>query len=226
MIQAAYDEFSSIDESNLSACGNAIDNINKATFSLNVDDRTKLSNMELLKELKANYDEAYKVFAPKASDTMVVKFDSITSTLTDKESISITSVNGNKFDLDIYATSEKTVTVGAATASFKYDNKDYSATNRLQLGGIPAYGTSRCIGFTLEKKSKITICCNGGTKDDGSDRELLIVSQTDTSKALGSFGAPSGVTVTTVDNIEAGSYYLGSAAKGVNVYCIIIEYLE
>ena len=48
-------------------------------------------------------------------------------------------------------------------------------------------------------------------------------SNTDTGK---SFNAKSSISVTTIDNIEAGTYKIGSAGSGIYIYGIIIEYFD
>ncbi|MCR5349747.1 MAG: hypothetical protein K6E20_02010 [Acholeplasmatales bacterium] len=225
LIEKLANDYSDLTADNYIQCGEEIKAIKKEIFTLNIDDRNTLSNKDLFDEMIANYEFAYESYAPKPSDIALLQF-STTGDITTAQEITVKTTKGENFTFKAVGTSDSKVTVSTSTAAFKYNNQNYSVANRLSLNGTAKFGTSRYVELTLAKKSRITVYCNGGTKDDGTSRELALVKSTDTSTILATCEAPKGNVLTTIEDVEAGTYYLGSTAKGVNIYAIIVEYFE
>ena len=91
------------------------------------------------------------------------------------------------------------------------------------MGGSAAFGSSRYVEFETTKTATITVIARSTGSDD---RIVKMVSATNTSAEAARFDAKSSTSVTSVDNVAAGKYQLGSAGSGIYIYAIIIEYFD
>lgn len=114
--------------------------------------------------------------------------------------------------------------IASESREFTYNSIKYSTTKRISLGGSANFSSSRYIEFTTTGACKITVAA---LSSGSSARTLNLVSATNTSSVLTTFGAPASsgaLGVNTYNCAEAGTFRLGSAGSGINVYYIIIEY--
>lgn len=125
-----------------------------------------------------------------------------------------TTVDG----LTIYATADASVTVDANNKSL--DGMDF--TSRLKLGGSGTFDTdgnpvSRVLAFPVTGNTTIKVA--GMSSSSGSDRQLYIVTKTDTIGIFAALGTP----ITSGEFVYTGgptTIYLYSASSGVNIYSI------
>ena len=109
----------------------------------------------------------------------------------------------------------------SSKVNFTYGDTTYSMTYGLSVGGKASFGSNRYISFTVEGPCTVTVA----VRSSGSDTRTLTM--VDSSKTtVGSFEAPSAVSVSSVQIDEAGTYSVGSAGSGMYIYMIIIEYFE
>ena len=183
---------------------------------INVDDVNQVTNIAKLDEYEEAYLNLEKANRPVATETIV--FDP--SDLTNASGSYITSettLDGFK----IYGTTDKNVTITAGV-TFSYNDNEYTTTKSLSMGGAATFGSFRYIEFTTTKKASITVVAKSSGNDD---RIVKMITKSDKADA-GTFDAKSAVSVTTINDLEAGTYQLGSANKGLYIYAIIIEYFD
>ncbi len=188
----------------------------RAKFVLiNVDDLSQVTNIDSLTE----YEEEVRLLevANKPVPTEVIVFDP--SGLSQAENDNITSevvLNGVK----IVGATGKAITVMPGV-KFEYNEEEYTTTKSLSMGGAATFGTNRYLEITTTKTASITVVA----KSTGSD-DRIVKMVTASKQEVDTFDAKGTISITTKNNIEAGTYQLGSANKGVYIYAIIIEYFD
>ena len=181
---------------------------------VNVDDIASVTNIDKLEE----YEEAVAalVKANRKTPTEVVTFDP--SDMTGSSITSSVTVGGFK----IVGTSDKAVTLMNNGTTYTYNDTEYTTTKSLSMGGAATFGTTRYIEFTLTKKATVTIVAKSTSAS--ADR---IVKMVTTAKAeVATFAANGAQSITTHEDIDAGTYQIGSAGSGVYIYAIIFEYFD
>ena len=180
---------------------------------LNVDFKHLVTNIAVLEEYEAKVEAL--IIANRPEPVKVVIFNADDLTL---DSYSETVVEG---DFTLVATSDKKMDKKSSKVNFTYGDTTYSMTYGLSVGGKASFGSTRYISFTVEGPCTVTVA----VRSSGSDTRTLTM--VDSSKTtVGSFEAPSAVSVSSVQIDEAGSYSVGSAGSGMYIYMIIIEYFE
>ena len=180
---------------------------------LNVDFKHLVTNIAVLEEYEAKVEAL--IIANRPEPVKVVIFNADDLTL---DSYSETVVEG---DFTLVATSDKKMDKKSSKVNFTYGDTTYSMTYGLSVGGKASFGSNRYISFTVEGPCTVTVA----VRSSGSDTRTLTM--VDSSKTtVGSFEAPSAVSVSSVQIDEAGSYSVGSAGSGMYIYMIIIEYFE
>ena len=91
------------------------------------------------------------------------------------------------------------------------------------MGGAATFGSNRYIEFTTTKAATITVVAKSSGADD---RIVKMVSASNTSTTVATFDAKASTSVTSAENIAAGTYQVGSAGSGMYIYAIIIEYFD
>ena len=181
--------------------------------SLNVDDRSGVSNLSVLEKYEKDVEDMIISSRPKPVNVVVFDADNLAMSTYDS------TITEGEFTL--VATSEKTMTKKSKVANFTYAGETYSNTYGLNLGGSANFGTSRYVSFTVDGPCTVTVAI----QSSGSDtRTLNMVDEAKSS--VGSFEAGASITVSSVDISEAGTYSVGSAGSGIYVFMIIIEYFE
>lgn len=187
-----------------------------AYLKVNVDDKSQVINFAKLEE----YEEAVKVMVdslrPKASKIVMLN----------AEGLSVETITAEKDfgKFKIMAASGKGVDIKSKSSSFDFDGVNYSITTGISLGGSATFGTSRYVIFDTEGPCRVTVVAQSSGEDE---RELRLVSSANTQTNISSFPASSKASpaaVNSADISEAGTYYIGSANKGIWIYAIIIEY--
>ena len=180
---------------------------------LNVDFKHLVTNIAVLEEYEAKVEAL--IIANRPEPTKVVIFDADDLTL---DSYTETVVEG---DFTLGATSDKKMDKKSSKVNFTYGDTTYSMTYGLSVGGKASFGSNRYVSFTVEGPCTVTVA----VRSSGSDTRTLTM--VDFSKTtVGSFEAPSAVSVSSVQIDEAGTYSVGSAGSGMYIYMIIIEYFE
>ena len=180
---------------------------------INVDDADNVSNGNVLVEYEEAVASFVKANRPVATQTIVFNPSDLTAGEISSE------VTSNEFK--IVGTSDKKVTVTSTGTKYTYNDQETTTTKTLSMGGAATFGSFRYIEFTTTKTASITIVA----KSTGSDDR--IVKMVDSSnKEVATFAANGSQSITTVNDIEAGTYQVGSANKGVYIYAIIIEYFD
>ena len=175
-----------------------------------------MTNIAKLDEYEEAYLNLEKANRPVATETIVFDPSDLTNA-SGSYITSETSLDGFK----IYATTDKNVTVTSG-ATFSYNDNEYTTTKSLSMGGAATFGSFRYIEFTTTKKASITVVAKSSGTDD---RIVRMITKSDKADA-GTFDAKTAVSVTTINDLEAGTYQLGSANKGLYIYAIIIEYFD
>ena len=189
----------------------------KAYDELNVDDRSSVINYSDLTEAEAKVKKIISSLRPVATSTIVFTASDLNMNVDDTISSAITFG-----DFKVVGTSDKKVTIKTG-ASFKYNDESYSPTTSFSMGGAASFGSNRYIEFTTTKEATITVVA----KSTGSDaRTVKMASSSNTSTVLATFAAGTAVSVTSKDNVAAGTYQVGSAGRGIYIYAIIIEYFD
>lgn len=187
-----------------------------AYLKVNVDDKSQVINFAKLEE----YEEAVKAMVdslrPKASKIVMLN----------AEGLSVETITAEKDfgKFKIMAASGKGVDIKSKSSSFDFDGVNYSITTGISLGGSATFGTSRYVIFDTEGPCRVTVVAQSSGEDE---RELRLVSSANTQTNISSFPASSKASpaaVNSADISEAGTYYIGSANKGIWIYAIIIEY--
>ncbi|MBR4011900.1 MAG: rhamnogalacturonan acetylesterase [Spirochaetaceae bacterium] len=187
-----------------------------AYLKVNVDDKPQVTNFAKLEE----YEEAVKAMIdslrPKASKTVILN----------TEGFSVETITSEKDfgKFKIVGASGKAVDVKSKSSSFDYNGVNYSVTTGISLGGSASFGTSRYVVFDTEGPCRVTVVAQSSGEDE---RELRLVSSADTKTTVATFAAStkaSPAAVNSADIANAGTYYIGSANKGIWICAIIIEY--
>lgn len=182
---------------------------------LNYDDRSAVTNYSTLTQYIAAVEEQIKAHKPKPTSTVVfdasnVATGEITSTVT-------------YGDFKIVGAAGKAINVTATKTTFEVNGENVTTTNGLSMGGSASFGSSRYIEFTTNKACTVTVVA----KSSGSDnRTVNLVSAAATGAVITTFEANAGVSVTSQNLTEAGTYRIGSANKGIWIYYILIEYFD
>lgn len=182
--------------------------------ALSADLQAIVTNVSIVAEFEA----AVKANEPKVTSTVVLDLSSLTS----GASITATETCG---DFKIVG-GGKNITVYASGTKFTYNDVEYTTDKSLSMGGSATFGESgsRYIEFTATAACRITVVAKS---TGGDDRTLKLVSSNATSVAVTTFAANSAApTITTYDDLAAGTYQIGSAGSGIYVYSIIIEYFS
>ena len=207
--------YSSVTQDNYLDVKSVCEDIRSKFVLINIDDISQVSNINKLEEYEAAVAELVKSNRPVATETIIFNPTNLTEAQ-DAEITSTVTLNGFK----IVGTSGKKITVKTGT-SFAYNDVSYTTTKSLSMGGAAAFGTSRYIEFTTTKKATITVVARSSGSDD------RIVKMVDSSnKDVTTFAANGTQSITSRDNIEAGTYRLGSAGSGMYIFAIIIEYFD
>ena len=183
---------------------------------INVDDVENVSNKAKLEEYEAAVDALVKANRPVATETIMFNPDNLTEALNTMIASTVTCG-----DFKIVGADKKEVTVMTGT-KFTYNDVDYTTSKSLSMGGSASFGSSRYIEFTTTKTASITVVAKSSSSTD--DRKVRMVDSS--KKEVAQFDANGTQSITTVDNIQAGTYQLGSAGSGMYIYAIIIEYFD
>ena len=141
--------------------------------------------------------------------------------ITDSKTV---TVDGMSFK--IVGNSSNVITVSSGNTSFSYNGTDYNTTKYMYLSGTAKFGSDgyRYVEFTTTAACKVTIVSrSSGT----AARTINLVNTNDTGSILKTFNAAENSknpSVITEQLSAAGTYRIGSAGSGINVYAIIIEY--
>ena len=182
---------------------------------LNYDDRGAVTNYATLTQYIAEVEKQVAAHRPVATSTVVfdasdVATGEITSTVTSG-------------DFKIVGASGKAINVTATQNTFEINGNNITTTNGLSMGGSATFGTSRYIEFTTTKACTVTVVAKSSGSDD---RTVNLVSAAATGKVLTTFEAKAGVSVTSQNLTEAGTYQIGSSNKGIWIYYVLIEYFD
>ena len=120
----------------------------------------------------------------------------------------------------INATSDKTMDIKNASASFVYNDVEYSVSKILSLGGSAKFGTNRYVEVEVSGACKLTVVA----KSSGSSDRTLDVRHNNSS--VGTADAKASLSITTIDITNAGTYQIGSTGSGIYIYYIIVEYFN
>lgn len=181
--------------------------------SLNVDDRSSVTNLNILQQYEKLVEDLIIANRPVPTKVVTLCADNVNAT-----DITSSFVCG---EFTIVGTSDKAVSIKNSASSFTYNNTQYSTSKGISLGGGATFGTTRYIEFTTTGKCTITVVAKS---TGSSDRVLSIVDSNKTS--VGSAAANQALSITTLDIENAGTYQIGSTGSGIYVYYIIIEYYE
>lgn len=180
---------------------------------VNVDDRTLVTNLSLLEEIEAAVDALVIANRPKPVKTVIFSADELSL-----DSYTETVVEG---DFTLVATADKKMDKKSSKVTFTYGDTTYTTAYGLSVGGKASFGSNRYVSFTVDGPCSVTVA----VRSSGTDTRTLTM--VDASKAtVGSFEAPSAVSLSTVEIDAAGTYSVGSAGSGMYIYMIIIEYFE
>ena len=180
---------------------------------VNVDDRALVTNLSVLEEIEAAVEALIIANRPEPVKTVIFSADDLTL-----DSYTETVVEG---DFTLVATSDKKMDKKSSKVTFTYGDTTYTTTYGLSVGGKASFGSNRYVSFTVDGPCSVTVA----VRSSGSDtRTLTMVNSNKTT--VGSFEAPSAVSVSTVEIDAAGTYSIGSAGSGMYIYMIIIEYFE
>lgn len=184
-------------------------------YSINVDDVSRVTNIGILEYYESLVQEFVVANRPVATETIIFDPSSLSLALEDKITDSVTS-NGFK----IVATTDYPITIKSG-ASFTYNDVEYSTSKSLAMGGAAQFDSYRYVEFTLTKNATITVIA----KSTGSD-DRIVKMVSSANQDVASFKAGSALSITSQENVEAGTYKLGSAGSGIYIYQIIIEYFD
>ena len=208
----------SLDETNVNQakeeCDQALFNFN----SLNVDDKSSVKFQSRFEALCSEIDDLLLSLRPKATQTIILDLttNSISSALDVKESYTLG-------DFTIVGSSDYNVQINKTNGTYTFLNEKKTTNYVINLLGKADYSKGRYIEFTTTKSASITVVAQS---TGSSARSLALVEANNTSNVIGTYPAGGGVEVTTIDNINAGSFKLGSTGSAVYVYAVIIEYFD
>ena len=181
--------------------------------SLNIDDRGQVTNLSNLEEYEKLVNDFVIANRPVATKTVILCADDVNAT-------DITSaITCGEFT--IVGSESKQVNIKPSASSFTYNDKQYTTTKGISLGGSATFGTTRYIEFNTTGKCTITVVAKS---TGSSDRVLNIVDSNKTT--VGSAAANQTLSITTLELEKAGTYQIGSAGSAIYIYYIIIEYFE
>lgn len=200
--------------------------------SLNVDDKSAVTNYSLLLEYIAEVEKQIEAHRPKPEKVVFFDPSSLTAEkLASAKTVTVDEVygvgssqsgnTGATVDFKIVGASGKEVEVKAGSANFIYGGSSYSTTKYLSMGGSATFASNRYVEFTTTGDCRITVVAQSTGTDN---RVISLVNADSLSSAVASFDADASQSVTSQDVIGAGTYRLGSTNKGVYIYAIIIEY--
>ena len=182
-------------------------------YSLNIDDRDSVTNLNILKEYEKQVNDFIEANRPKPIATSSYEFSSLEDG-TYEENI-VTD------DYTIYADSSKNIEVKSSNANATYNGVTYSTTKYIKLGGTGSFNKNRGISFEVTGPCVISIMA----KSSGSaDRVIKMVDSSN--KEVGNYAAATSVGITSVEIDKADTYFISSTSGGVYVYMILIEYYE
>ena len=182
-------------------------------YSLNIDDRDSVTNLNILKEYEKQVNDLIDANRPKPIATSSYEFSSLEDG-TYEENI-VTD------DYTIYADSSKNIEVKSSNANATYNGVTYSTTKYIKLGGTGSFNKNRGISFEVTGPCVISIMA----KSSGSaDRVIKMVDSSN--KEVGNYAAATSVGITSVEIDKADTYFISSTSGGVYVYMILIEYYE
>lgn len=182
-------------------------------YSLNIDDRDSVTNLNILKEYEKQVNDLIEANRPKPIATSSYEFSSLEDG-TYEENI-VTD------DYTIYADSSKNIEVKSSNANATYNGVTYSTTKYIKLGGTGSFNKNRGISFEVTGPCVISIMA----KSSGSaDRVIKMVDSSN--KEVGNYAAATSVGITSVEIDKADTYFISSTSGGVYVYMILIEYYE
>ncbi len=174
--------------------------------------QTVVTNVSIL----AEFETAVKENEPKVTSTVVLDLSSL-----DAGAAINTSETCGDFTI---VGGGKAITVYASGTKFTYNDKAYETSKSLSMGGSATFGTSRYIEFTATSVCRVTVVAKSTGSDD---RTIKLVSSSNTSTEITKFAANSAApSITTYDDLAAGTYQMGSAGSGIYIYSIIIEYFD
>ena len=206
-----------INETNYLEVQVACQQAREAYDKLNIDDRPLVINYSNLTEAEAKVKEVISSLKPVATQVITFSADEL-GLATDSQITSSVSVGSFK----VVGTSAKEITIKSGS-SFKYNGETYSPSLSFSMGGAASFGSSRYIEFTTTKEATVTVVA----KSSGSDaRTVKMVANNNLSEVLATFEAGVATSVTSKENVAAGTYQIGSAGSGIYIYEIIIEYFD
>ena len=212
-ITKMVEDYPSVTQENYLEVKEVCEEIRGSFVLVNVDDVASITNISTLEEYEESVADFVK--ANRKVPTEVITFDP--SSITETSITSSVTVSGFK----LVGTSDKNISVINSGTKYTYNDVEHTTTKSLSMGGAASFGSNRYIEFTLTKKATVTIVAKS---TGSSDR---IVSMVTTAKAeVAKFAANASQSITTHDDIDAGTYQVGSAGSGIYIYAIIIEYFD
>lgn len=182
-------------------------------YSLNIDDRDSVTNLNILKEYEKQVNDLIDANRPKPIATSSYEFSSLEDGTYDENIVTD--------DYTIYADSSKNIEVKSSNANATYNGVTYSTTKYIKLGGTGSFNKNRGISFEVTGPCVISIMA----KSSGSaDRVIKMVDSSN--KEVGNYAAATSVGITSVEIDKADTYFISSTSGGVYVYMILIEYYE
>ena len=220
LVVTAINELTAVDninDENYKTVDTAAKAVRKQYYNVNIDDRNQVTNIDKLTAVENKVAELIIKNKPVATETIVFNPDSLSQAVDSTITSAVTCG-----DFKIVGASGKAITIKSG-AKFSYNGVDYDTSKSLSMGGSATFGSSRYIEFETTKTATITVIARSTGSDD---RIVKMVSATNTSAESARFDAKSSTSVTSVDNVAAGKYQLGSAGSGIYIYAIIIEYFD
>lgn len=180
--------------------------------SLNIDDKAGVTNLSILQSYENDVKKLEEANRPKPTSVETYGFNN-----QENRTISTTEeVEG----LKLVATSDKTMEIRNGSASFVYNDSEYSVSKILSLGGSAKFGTNRYVEVEVSGACKLTVVA----KSSGSSDRTLDVRHNNSS--VGTADAKASLSITTIDITNAGTYQIGSTGSGIYIYYIIVEYFN
>lgn len=180
--------------------------------SLNIDDKADVTNLSILQSYENDVKKLEEANRPKPTSVETYGFNN-----QENRTISTTEeVEG----LKLVATSDKTMEIRNGSASFVYNDNEYSVSKILSLGGSAKFGTNRYVEVEVSGACKLTVVA----KSSGSSDRTLDVRHNNSS--VGTADAKASLSITTIDITNAGTYQIGSTGSGIYIYYIIVEYFN
>ncbi len=181
---------------------------------LNYDDRSAVTNYGTLTQYIAAVENQIAANRPTPTRTVVLNASDVASGEITSE---VTSG-----DFKIVGASGKAINVSAVSTTFEVNGENVTTSKGISMGGSATFGKSRYIEFTTTGACTVTVVA----KSSGTDDRTLNLVSAGSSTAITTFEANAGVSVTSRNLAEAGTYQIGSANKGIWIYYILIEYFD